>query len=97
MAATTEITFRLSPEDKELIKRGAELEGTSVSMFLRLAALERMREIMKALEPPLPTTLPAHTFEQLMASIDEPDPISPEMKERFIRARETLGALQLQG
>lgn len=95
MAATTEITFRLTPEDKALIKQGADLEGTSVSTFLRLAALERLRELMRALEPPAPTTIAPDLFDQMMASIDQPDHVQADVRNRFARAKQTLETLQL--
>lgn len=38
------ITLRMSDEDTELIKRFAEMSGTTVSQFVRQAALERIED-----------------------------------------------------
>lgn len=93
--ATTEITFRLSPQDKDLIRRGAELEGMSISNYLRVAALDRLRESLRALEPPAPTAFAAEMFDALMATVDSPDPVSRDVRRKWEEARRTLVALDL--
>lgn len=92
---STDITFRVSPEDKELIRRGAELEGMTISNYLRVAALDRLRETLRAMEPPSATILDAARFDQLMASIDEPDPVSNEVRRKWADARRALTTLDL--
>lgn len=93
--ASTEITFRLSPQDKELIRRGAQLEGMSISNYLRVAALDRLRETLRAMEPPAPTGLAAEMFDALMGTIDSPDPVSPDVRRNWEDAHRALAALDL--
>ena len=94
-SVSTDITFRISPEDKELIRRGAELEGMTISNFLRVAALDRLRETLRAIEPPASTALPADTFHALMSSIDESDPVSHDVRRKWENARRALASLDL--
>ena len=94
-SASTEITFRLSPQDKELIRRGADLEGMTISNYLRVAALDRLRETVRALEPPPPTVLPADMFDALMRTVDSPDPVAREVRRNWEEARRALTALDL--
>lgn len=95
MSASTDITFRVSPEDKELIRRGAELEGMSVSNYLRVAALDRLRETLRAIEPPPPTVLPAEMFDRMMSTIADADPVTPGVRRRWDAARRSLADLDL--
>ena len=47
--ASSEITFRVSQEDKELIKLAAEIENSSVSDYLRTLAVKRAMELVLSL------------------------------------------------
>lgn len=78
--ATSEITFRVSQEDKELIKLAAEIENSSVSDYIRTLAIRRAMELVSHLRLREVTVIPANQFNDLMASIDEPDEISPRLR-----------------
>lgn len=93
--ASTDITFRVSPQDKDLIRRGAELEGMSISNYLRVAALDRLRESLRAVEPPAPTAFAAEMFDALMDTIDSPDPVAREVRRNWEEARRALVDLDL--
>ena len=81
--ASSEITFRVSQEDKELIKLAAEIENTSVSDYLRTLAVKRAMELVSHLRLREVTVIPATQFNALMANIDEPDEISPRLRSAY--------------
>ena len=90
-AATTDITFRVTAEDKELIKLAAEMENASVSDYVRSLAVRRAMELVTHLRLRETTEIPDDQFNALMASIDEPDTITPRMR----RAYENLWKIEL--
>ena len=81
--ASSEITFRVSQEDKELIKLAAEIENSSVSDYLRTLAVQRAMELVSHLRLREVTVIPATQFNALMANIDEPDDISPRLRSTY--------------
>jgi uncharacterized protein (DUF1778 family) len=81
--ASSEITFRVSQEDKELIKLAAEIENSSVSDYLRTLAVQRAMELVSHLRLREVTIIPATQFNALMASIDEPDDIAPRLRTAY--------------
>jgi len=81
--ASSEITFRVSQEDKELIKLAAEIENSSVSDYLRTLAVKRAMELVSHLRLREVTVIPATQFNALMANIDEPDDISPRLHSAY--------------
>ena len=81
--ASSEITFRVSQEDKELIKLAAEIENSSVSDYLRTLAVKRAMELVSHLRLREVTVIPATQFNALMANIDEPDEISPGLRSAY--------------
>ena len=90
-SATTDITFRVSADDKELIKLAAEIENASVSDYVRTLAVQRAMELVARLRQRETTEIPDDQFNALMASIDEPDSISPRMR----RAYDNLWKIEL--
>lgn len=82
-SATTDITFRVTAEDKELIKLAAEIENASVSDYVRTLAVQRAIELVARLRQRETTQLPDDDFNALMDSIDESDSISPRMRRAF--------------
>jgi uncharacterized protein (DUF1778 family) len=81
--ASSEITFRVSLEDKELIKLAAEIANSSVSDYVRSLAVQRAMELVSYLRLREVTVIPAAQFNALMASIDEPDEIAPHMRSAY--------------
>jgi len=81
--ASSEITFRVSQEDKELIKLAAEIENSSVSDYLRTLAVKRAMELVSHLRLREVTVIPATQFNALMSNIDEPDDISPRLRSAY--------------
>lgn len=81
--ASSEITFRVSLEDKELIKLAAEIANSSVSDYIRSLAVQRAMELVSHLRLREVTVIPAAQFNALMASIDEPDEIAPHMRSAY--------------
>jgi uncharacterized protein (DUF1778 family) len=82
-AASSDITFRVSADDKELIKLAAEIENSSVSDYIRTLAVQRAMELVAQLRQRETTEIPADQFNALMADIDEPDSISPRMRRAY--------------
>jgi len=81
--ASSEITFRVSLEDKELIKLAAEIANSSVSDYIRSLAVQRAMELVSHLRLREVTVIPAAQFNALMSSIDEPDEIAPHMRSAY--------------
>lgn len=81
--ASSEITFRVSQEDKELIKLAAEIENSSVSDYLRTLAVKRAMELVSHLRLREVTVIPEKQFNALMANIDEPDEIAPRLRSAY--------------
>lgn len=81
--ATSDITFRVTAEDKELIKLAAELENSSVSDYVRSLAVQRALILAAHLRLRETTEIPADQFNALMASIDTPDAITPRMRTAY--------------
>jgi len=90
-SASTDITFRVSADDKELIKLAAEMESSSVSDYVRTLAVQRAMNLVARLRLRETTEIPEDAFNQLMASLDEPDVVSPRMR----RAYDNLWQIEL--
>ena len=88
--ADEEIRFRVSGEDKILIVTAANLEGVSVSEFLRSPAVDRARLVVAEAALRQATVIPADDFDRLMAALDAP--VDPSI---FDRARQVLRELDL--
>lgn len=80
---TTRIEARLSPREREQIGRAAALVDESLSTFLVSAAVERAEHVF---EQTSTTVVPADYFDELLATIDEPEP-APRLREAVRRAR----------
>lgn len=61
---------RLTPIQRQQIEHAASLAGESVSSFMVLAALERADSVVVERAT---TVVPATYFDQLVASLDQPD------------------------
>jgi uncharacterized protein (DUF1778 family) len=80
---TTRIEARLTPQERAQIERAAALAGESVSTFLIGAAVARAEAVF---ENTSTTVVPADYFDELLATIDQPDP-APRLQEAVRRAR----------
>ena len=80
---TTRIEARLSPRQRDQIERAAALADESVSSFLIAAAVERAEAVF---EQTSTTAVPADYFDQLLATIDQPDS-APRLRKAVRRAR----------
>lgn len=72
--ANDELKVRVPTEDKEMLKRAADLLGQSLTSFVLVPMRELAREVIASSEADVrrSTELPPAFFEQLMASLDEP-------------------------
>ncbi|MGA2453124.1 MAG: DUF1778 domain-containing protein [Solirubrobacteraceae bacterium] len=71
MAAKAErLEARLTSTERKQIEQAAALAGESVSSFVVLAALDRADILV---QQQVSTVVPAAYFDQLVASLDEPD------------------------
>jgi len=71
MAAKAErLEARLTSTQRRQIEHAAKLAGESVSSFVVLAALDRADIVVRDMTS---TVVPAAYFDQLLASLDEPD------------------------
>jgi uncharacterized protein (DUF1778 family) len=71
MAAKAErVEARLTPVQRRQIEQAAALSGESVSGFMVLAALERAESVVVERAT---TVVAAEYFDQLVASLDQPD------------------------
>ena len=88
MRTDEEIKFRVSRSDKALIQRAAELEGVSLSEYLRAPAVERALEVVANVEFRASTVLLPSSFEDLLRALDEPAEPVPALLRAARRARE---------
>jgi uncharacterized protein (DUF1778 family) len=71
MAAKAErLEARLTPTQRKQIEQAAALAGESISSFVVLAALDRADILVR---DQASTIIPAAYFDQLVASLDEPE------------------------
>jgi uncharacterized protein (DUF1778 family) len=70
MTKTARIEARIEPEYAERITRAAALTGESVSRFMVRAALTEADYLIARSDI---TIMPADLFDELIATIDEPD------------------------
>ncbi len=88
MAATARLEFRVTPEDRAVIERAAQLAGEPVTAFARTAAEERAQRIVR--EHDAATTVPAEFFDELIAALDEPPQTSPALVKAAKRLNKTV-------
>ena len=88
MAATARLEFRVTPTDKAMIERAAQLTGEPVTAFARAAAEERAERVLR--EHEAITTVPAEFFDELIAAFDAPARVSPALAGAAARRRETV-------
>lgn len=69
-AKAKRLEARLTSTQRRQIEHAAELAGESVSSFVVLAALDRADIVVRDMTS---TVVPAAYFDQLLASLDEPD------------------------
>lgn len=87
MAAKAErLEARLTSTERKQIEQAAALAGESVSSFVVLAALERAEILVREQAS---TVVPAAYFDQLVASLDE-----PEEAPRLARAAAKVGRVR---
>ena len=68
--ATARLEVRLQPDSKTRLERAAELARVPVSDFVRSAAEERAEQVLR--EHAAQTTVPAGSFDDLLAALDAP-------------------------
>ncbi len=88
MAATARLEFRVTPTDRALIERAAQLAGEPVTTFARTAAEERAERVLRDHEAT--TTVPTEFFDELIAAFDQPAQMSPALADAAARRRETI-------
>jgi uncharacterized protein (DUF1778 family) len=69
-AKAERLEARLTSTERKQIEQAAALAGESVSSFVVLAALDRADILV---QQQVSTVVPAAYFDQLVASLDEPD------------------------
>jgi uncharacterized protein (DUF1778 family) len=88
VAATARLEFRVTPQDRAIIERAAELAGEPVTAFARTAAEERAERVLR--EHEVITTVPTEFFAELIAAFDQPAQASPALAEAAARLNETV-------
>jgi uncharacterized protein (DUF1778 family) len=86
--ATARLEFRITPADRALIERAAELSGEPVTAFARAAAEERAERVLR--EHEATTTVPVEFFDDLMAALDSPARPNERLVAAAARAREIV-------
>ncbi len=86
-ARTDRVEARLAADERERIRRAAELTHTSMSSFLVAAAVEKADEVLAS---HVVTTVPSDYFERLLASLDD-DRTIPELEHAVKAARDSRG------
>lgn len=72
MATRTErVEARLSPEERQRIRRAADLAGQSLSKFMVGAAVEKAERVIASQAT---TGLPPDYFDRLVSALDEAEP-----------------------
>lgn len=69
MSTAARLDLRLSPEDKALIQRAAQIRGLPLSAFVRNAVMRETEQVMAA---ELSLTLTAEESRQFLDAINEP-------------------------
>jgi len=75
---------RLSPDERERIRRAAELEGRSMSSFVVAAAVARADRVI---EGHAATIVPRDYFDEMLAGLDDVGR-APGLRRAAMRARE---------
>ena len=85
---TQSIKLRVTEDEKQELQRASELSGQPVSELMLLPALDRARQITAELTLSPYTVMPRTTFDELMASLDEPDEVTEANIEAVRRLRD---------
>lgn len=67
--ATERLEMRLPPEDKELLARAAQIEGTKLSQFVLAPALKRARKVIATAEQ---VTVDANGYRDVLDALANP-------------------------
>lgn len=87
-SATSRLEFRVSPENKALIERAAELTGEQPTAFARTAAEERAERVLR--EHEATTAVPSQFFDDLLAALEAPAQPNPALAEAFSGMRDRV-------
>lgn len=71
------LNLRVSDRQRAVYERAAELEGVSVSALVTAAADARAEEVLHAHAS---LELPADLFDELLAALDRPAPLTPALR-----------------
>jgi uncharacterized protein (DUF1778 family) len=85
-ARTERVEARLAPDERARIRAAAAASHSSVSSFVVAAALEKADAVLAAHRL---TVVPTDYFDRLLASLDDPTPIS-ELAHAVEAARDGL-------
>lgn len=86
--ASARLEFRVTPVNKAMIERAAQLSGEPVTAFARGAAEERAERVLR--EHDATTVVPAGFFDDLIAALDAPAQSNPALVAAGERLRETV-------
>jgi uncharacterized protein (DUF1778 family) len=92
MAVDTEIKFRISPDDKDLLQRAAAIDHTTLSELLRSVATAHARAIVEASQIRQVTVLSPEEYDAMIDALDVDAAVD---RSRFDRARTRLENLDL--
>jgi uncharacterized protein (DUF1778 family) len=84
---TETITFRMESETLDLIRRGAQLQGRSVTSFVSEAS-RRMAE--QEIPDQRVFKVDAETFDEIEKMLDEPPQVNEKLVELFRKTRDWL-------
>ena len=71
------MNLRVSERQRRNYERAAELEGVSVSALVTSAADARAEEVLHTHSS---MTVPSDVFDQLLAALDQPNPLAPSLE-----------------
>lgn len=87
MSARARIDLKLEQDEKQLIAHAADLMGTSMAGFLRVAGKEKAQEIM---ERETRITVSRQDFLALMSALDKPFAPNPALQQALEESRRSV-------
>jgi uncharacterized protein (DUF1778 family) len=78
------LNLRVSDRQRTIYERAAALEGTSVSALVTSAADDRAQQLLLAHSS---MTVPSEIFDQLLAALDQPQPLATSLEKALTDPR----------
>jgi uncharacterized protein (DUF1778 family) len=78
------LNLRVSDRQRTIYERAAALEGTSVSALVTSAADDKAEQLLHAHSS---MTVPSDVFDQLLAALDQPQPLATSLEKALTDPR----------